>query len=208
MSILINRETRVLVQGSPAAKAPSTRSRCSPTAPGWWPASPPGRRHHHAGRAGVRHRGRGGPPDGGERLGYLRAAALRSRRRAGGAGCRPLAVRLHHRGSIQEMIRVVHFVRQSQVGGGGMRLIGPNCPGLISAGECKIGIMPGNIVQRGRVGVVSRSGTLTYESSTRFRAPAWERPPASASVATRSSAPPLPTSCPCLKPTRRRRRWC
>jgi succinyl-CoA synthetase alpha subunit len=64
---------------------------------------------------------------------------------------------------IQEMIRVVHFVRQSQVGGGGMRLIGPNCPGLISAGECKIGIMPGNIVQRGRVGVVSRSGTLTYE---------------------------------------------
>ena len=163
MSVLVGRDTRLLVQGITGKEGAFHTKQCVEYGTKVVAGVTPGKGGQtHEGipvfdtvrsRRG-RHRG--------ERFRDLRSAAVRRGRDPRIRGCRPPAHRRDHRRDS----RPRHDARDGLPRGPGRRSgsSGPNCPGIITPGQCKIGIMPGQIHKPGRVGVVSRSGTLTYEA--------------------------------------------
>ena len=160
MSILVDKATRVLVQGITGKEGAFHAARCKEYGTNVVGGVTPG-------KGGTTHEGFPVWNTVGEAVKQEGAncalifvppvAAADAIMEAAAAGV-PLVVCITEGIPIADMVRAKHFVRGTQ-----SRLIGPNCPGVITPDEAKIGIMPGHIHKRGQVGVVSRSGTLTYE---------------------------------------------
>ena len=165
MAVYIDRNTRLLVQGLTGRKgtfhAKAAQAYGTNVVGGVTP-----------GKGGTTHEGwpvfntvaDAGKCDWRECVGDLCSSSRRRRRRHGSRGSRTAAGRVHHRRHPDAR----HDGALTIVRARGMRLIGPNCPGLITAGQAKAGIIPGNICKPGRVGIVSKSGTLTYQAIHQF----------------------------------------
>jgi len=161
MSVLVNRDTRVLVQGITGKEGSFQTRRCieygtqvvAGVTPGRGGETAEGVRVFNTVSQAVRQTGADCalifvPPP------FAADAILE----AADAGI-PLAVCITEGIPTMDMVKVKRAIT-----GGKTRLIGPNCPGVITPGECRVGIMPGNVFSVGSVGVVSRSGTLVYEA--------------------------------------------
>ena len=160
MSILVDRTTRVVVQGITGKEGAFHAARCreyGTTVVGGVTPGKGGTTHEgfavwNTVEEAVRHEGAScalifvPPPAAGDAIMEAAAAGV------------PLVICITEGIPVTDMVRARHYLAST-----GSRLIGPNCPGVITPGQAKIGIMPGHIHQVGPVGVVSRSGTLTYE---------------------------------------------
>ena len=163
MAVLIDKSTRLLVQGLTGREGTFHAKQAAAYGTTVVGGVTPG-------KGGTTHEGwpifdtvaRGRREDRRERVGDLRAAAVCRRRGDGGGRRRHRRRRLHHRRHPDAR----HDARDDvpEVASGHARWSGPNCPGVISAGKGKAGIIPGNICREGRIGIVSKSGTLTYEA--------------------------------------------
>ena len=170
MAILIDENTRVLVQGITgkigAFHTQEMIDYGTKVVGGVTPGK--GGTEALAGRYSTRSRTPSPPP--GPTPDRVRAAALRRRFDHGGGRCRHPGLRRITDGiPAQDMIRVKRYMRRYKAENR-MRLIGPNCAGVISPGRRMLGIMPGHIYLPGRIGIVGRSGTLGYEAAAQMKA--------------------------------------
>ncbi|HXF51384.1 MAG TPA: succinate--CoA ligase subunit alpha [Dehalococcoidia bacterium] len=161
MSILVDKRTRVLVQGITGKEGGFQTRRCIEYGTNVVAGVTPGRGGETAEGVPVfntvREAVRATQPD--CALIFVPAPFAADAILEAAANDIPLIVCITEGIPVLDMVRVKRALQ-----GSGVRLIGPNCPGVITAGECRVGIMPGNVFAPGRVGVVSRSGTLVYEA--------------------------------------------
>src|SRR5438874_9570506 len=161
MSVLVNADTRVLVQGITGKEGSFQTQRCIEYGTKVVAGVTPGRGGETAEGVPVFNRVSHAAKETGADCALIfapppfAADAILEAADAGG----PLVVCIPEGIPTKDMVMVKRALEGSPT-----RLIGPNCPGVITAGECRVGIMPGNVFSPGRVGVVSRSGTLVYEA--------------------------------------------